>query len=458
MKIRHIFFIVFFVNIFTLWIGCSDDNKSGPAGSANSCVGCHTNYEKLKAIASPDTALEGGEGGCGGDAPHIEPYDRVYMGGAGFTAFKNSTHGGLECTFCHNGTDDTGDKTLAHSGNFIRHPSDFAADKCASCHADIVNRTSNSLHANGWGQKSMVTLRSGAASFEALSAQMKAGYDKNCGKCHAGCGDCHVTRPTAGGGGLYKGHQFAQHPNMQDNCTACHTSRIGHAFYGIASGTIPDVHLSASGFTCVSCHTKNEIHGDGVAYDQRYKMALKPSCTGCHSNIASSNTYHLMHMNTFNCQTCHSQDYNNCGSCHIGGEGARIPSYQGFKIARNPIPDTKPYPLATVRRSLMAPDSWSLYGTATLVNFDIRPTYKYTTPHNIKRWTSRTQVASGKPCYDNCHIIKEGEVFRNKELYLFNSDLTQSWEINANQNIIVDGHLPTGWGLSKNVPTNIKEK
>ncbi|MBL7961443.1 hypothetical protein JNL27_14510, partial [bacterium] len=128
------------------------------------------------------------------------------------------------------------------------------------------------------------------------------------------------------------------------------------------------------------------------------------------------------------------------------------------KIARNPIPATKPYPLATVRRSLMAPDSWSLFGTAALSDFSVRPTFKYTTPHNIKRWTTRTQVADGKSCYDNCHIINEDGVFRNKELYLFNSDLIESWEISANQNIIVDGHLPSGWGLSKNVPTNLKEK
>ncbi len=100
-------------------------------------------------------------------------------------------------------------------------------------------------------------------------------------------------------------------------------------------------------------------------------------------------------MDSFNCQTCHSQDYNNCGSCHVpepgsGHGGARIESHLKFKIGMNPIPETKPYKMATLRQSLMAPDSWDGYGVANLDHFDVRPAYKYTTPHNIIRWTQRT--------------------------------------------------------------------
>ncbi|MCX8010441.1 MAG: hypothetical protein N3A61_04760, partial [Ignavibacteria bacterium] len=112
----------------------------------------------------------------------------------------------------------------------------------------------------------------------------------------------------------------------------------------------------------------------------------------------------------------------------------------------NPIPETKPYKFTLLRRSLMAPDSWKNYGVENLANFDVRPTYKYTTPHNIVKWTSRTQVAQGKACYDNCHIIKEGSTYRNKNLYLFNSDL-ENWEKNASKTVIVDGKLPASWGI-----------
>ena len=47
----------------------------------NNCEVCHTDYERLVDVHSPDTAAP--VGGCGGDAPHYEPYDRVFMGGYG---------------------------------------------------------------------------------------------------------------------------------------------------------------------------------------------------------------------------------------------------------------------------------------------------------------------------------------------------------------------------------------
>lgn len=429
-----------------LIMGCSEDKKDDPDGNADiaSCEGCHTDYETLKAIAAEDT-ISGG-GGCGGDAPHIERYDRVYLGGAGYTAFKNSTHGGMTCVQCHNGTDETSDKAVAHSGDFISHPSTFAQDKCGSCHNTMVTMANNSLHQQGWGQKRMVFLRSGLSSFDALSETMKAGYQTNCAKCHAGCGDCHVMRPKAGGGGLYKGHQFTS-PDMRDQCVACHSSRGGHAYFGIGTGTVPDVHYSSQHMECLDCHTGAEVHGNGQVQNTRWQMPSLPSCTNCHTDVATSNAYHTEHIGTFSCNTCHSQNYNNCGSCHIGGEGARVVSHQSFKIGMNPIRDIKPqYKFALLRRSLSAPDSWELYGTSSLGNFGVAPTYKYTTPHNILRWTTRTQVGSGKPCYDNCHIIFENNTYRNRNLFLFNSDLLETWELSADTGIVVDGRLPSGWG------------
>jgi len=409
-----------------------------------SCVDCHKNYEALKKMASPDTSSD--TGGCGGDAPHIDPYDRVYLGGDGYTAFAASTHGKQRCTSCHGGIDSTENKVLAHSGNFIKHPSTQAETKCTPCHS-TTSHFASSIHSQGWGQKSMVALRAGVSSFNDLPASMKNGYEVNCAKCHAGCGDCHVNRPKAGGGGLYKGHQFRKTPDMRDNCIACHTSRGGHAYLGIATGTVPDVHLTKLGNGhCLNCHNGSELHGDGESYDQRYKVAALPKCESCHSDLVAKNTYHAMHLTTFNCQTCHSQDYNNCGSCHIGGLGARVPSYQGFKIGINPIPQTKSYKYATLRQSLTAPDSWKEYGISLLAKFDVRPTYKYTTPHNIIRWTRRTKVDAGRSCFDNCHVIKEGTTYRNKNLYLFNSDL-QSWEVTADSSIIVDGKLPASWDV-----------
>ena len=125
--------------------------------------------------------------------------------------------------------------------------------------------------------------------------------------------------------------------------------------------------------------------------------------------------------------------------------GARVPSYMDFKIAVNPLPDIKEeYDFALVRRTLAAPDNWKEYGVVEYANFNAFPTYNYTTPHNILKWTDRTNVDDGKSCYANCHIRNEDGVLINKNLYLFQEDLLE-WEQNATGHITVDGKLPSSW-------------
>jgi len=429
-------------------IGCSDDTKTNDPGvpdNVASCEGCHTNYAYLKEIADPDTSSGGSS--CGGETPHIEPWDRVWLEEEGFAEFKKSTHYGLGCKSCHNGNNETADKDLAHGGDFISHPSKNADEKCGTCHKDAVDKFKTNMH-NGFGQMRKVTMRSGLAGaheYSKLPSHQQEGYKKNCAKCHAGCGECHVNRPIAGGGGLLDGHNFSNKPDMRKTCTVCHVSRGGHAYYGDAPGTKPDVHLTKLGYNCLNCH--KEIHNHTNPKDQRYAVPELPKCTTCHSNVKSSNQYHSMHIETFNCQTCHSQDYNTCGSCHIGGDGARIASHQSFKIAGNPLPDIKTgFNLTTVRRNLAAPDNWAVYGVSKYANFEAHPTFNYTSPHNIQRWTSRTQVADGVSCSANCHIREEDGVWKNRNLYLFEEDL-YDWEIDATKGITVNGKLPASWGV-----------
>jgi hypothetical protein len=232
---------------------------------------------------------------------------------------------------------------------------------------------------------------------------------------------------------------------MFNVCITCHVSRGGHAYLGVAPGTVPDVHLTEGSFDCLSCHDGHELHGDGQPVEQRYAYTELPDCETCHPGLESSNSYHSMHYDDFNCQVCHSQDYNNCGSCHIGGDGARVPSYQGFKIALNPIPDVKTqYEFALVRRTLAAPDNWKEYGVEEYASFDVLPTYNYTTPHNILLHTVRTNVGGQGGCTVNCHIRNENGTLINKELYLFESDLLD-FELGATSGITVDGELPSSW-------------
>lgn len=419
--------------------------KDSPDAAFASCESCHTNYAHLQEVYSPDTAAAAG--GCSGDAPHYEPYDRVYMGGAGFEDYKKSGHYAIGCVGCHNGVDGTADKDEAHSGNFLNHPSASYKEKCGTCHTEIADNFDSSLH-HGTGQKRKVTIRSGLngpEEFEQLPEHHQEGYKANCAICHGTCGNCHVVRPLAGGGGLAKGHSFTKTPDMINTCVACHSSRGGHAFLGVAAGTEPDVHLKNNNFTCMSCHTGHELHGNGEAVQQRYAYTELPKCQDCHTGLETKNTYHTMHMDDFNCQVCHSQDYNNCGSCHIHGEGARVPSYLDFKIAANPLPEVKKgYKFTLVRRTLAAPDNWSKYGVESYENFDAFPTYNFTTPHNILRWTRRTEVAPGASCSSQCHIRKENGEYVNKSLFLFEENLLD-FEKGASTKITVDGKLPASW-------------
>jgi len=426
-----------------IWaVGCTKDSNGA---RVDSCEGCHTSYSYLQEVYTPDT--DAPAGGCGGEAPHYEPYDRVYLGGAGFKAYQESAHYEVGCTGCHNGTDKTADKGKAHSGNFIAHPSSAYDQKCAACHKEATEHFANSIH-NGFGQKRKVTIRSGLSGpdeFDKLPAHQIEGYTNNCATCHGTCGNCHVVRPALGGGGLANGHAFTKKPDMVSVCVTCHSSRGGHAFMGVASGTQPDVHLKKAGFNCLNCHTGNELHGSSEKVIQRYAYNELPKCENCHQGKAQSNMYHTMHYDDFNCQVCHSQNYNNCGSCHVHGEGARIPSYLDFKIALNPIPDVKKgYKLSLVRRTLAAPDNWERYGVSEYANFNAFPTYNYTTPHNILRWTTRTQVADGASCSANCHIRNENGNLVNKKLFLFEENLLD-WEKGATSGITVDGKLPASW-------------
>jgi len=439
--------VLIFVMLLIAGIGCTNYQIPGKGGSGpivNNCEICHTDLERLVEVHTPDTAAP--VKGYGVEAPHYEPYDRVFLGGTGYDSFKESGHYSVGCTGCHNGDSDTEEKDLAHAEDFISHPSMYYEDKCATCHQVITDNFTTSIH-NGTGMKRMVAMRSGysgASEFDQLPQHQIEGYNNNCAICHGTCGNCHVVRPPMGGGGLAEGHNFNKTPDMANVCITCHASTVGHAFQGVDSlGTVPDVHMTLNDYDCLSCHDGLELHGDSKAVDQRYAYSELPDCESCHPDIETANSYHSRHIDDFNCQVCHSQDYNNCGSCHIEGEDARIPAYMGFKIADNPLPVLKSYSFTVVRRTTAAPDNWKEYGVAEYANFNVAPTYNYASPHNILRLTDRTDVGTGS-CSSNCHIRNDGGTLVNKELYLFESDL-EVWELDANSNITVDGKLPPYW-------------
>ena len=440
---KHLFSIVMLSALFLLQ-GCTKDDDAAPPTTSivtpTSCIGCHSDEATLKRVAAPNPPAPPGEGGCGGTLPEMEAWQKVYIGGPNGQKFLESTHGKMKCVTCHGGVEPANDKTAAHTGNFVAAPSQDAESSCGSCHPAIASKDKSSLHTQGFGQKHMVATRGGFPDYAGFPEQLKIGYDKNCGKCHSSCGECHVMRPRQALGGFISAHNFERTPDMRLNCTACHSARVANAYFGEAFGTRPDVHYSKfPGGHCINCHKADEMHGDGKVYTQRYKMADLPQCEDCHSEKSKSNTFHIKHWDDVSCYGCHSQEYQNCGSCHVG-TGVRNGPYFAFKIGRNAMPETKRFKFVVLRNAPFAPDTWSNFGISIMPNFDAAPTFKLASPHNIQRWTERTTTESGKPCFDACHI----QSGRNKKWFLFEEDL-KSWEIMANKPVVVDGHLPSGW-------------
>ena len=326
----------------------------------------------------------------------------------------------------------------AHVG-MVSDPS--GGDACALCHAEIVARNSNSLHSTLGGYRSLFETRAG---FEIdLDPNIEEHFNADCNKCHTTCGECHISRPRSVGGGLVQGHRFMPVPNMAENCTACHGSRVGMEYKGENAGIGGDVHYASYGFYCTRCHTANEMHGDGVQYNHRYEMQLMPRCETCHSSENSSNEYHEEHWNDMSCQSCHSQDYKSCNDCHAGAGGLQRPSYMSFKIGRNPNRNLRDYPYVVLRHIPIAENTYSAWGVGALPGYSEVPTWKYSSPHNIKRWTARTDTTGGRECFEACHLTASdttGYFLRQSDL-----DILSTNEAAANSELIVPDGPPTDW-------------
>jgi len=192
----------------------------------------------------------------------------------------------------------------------------------------------------------------------------------------------------------------------------------------------------------VSCHDGQELHGDGSRPGHRLDTDNGPTCERCHGEEAESNVYHAAHWGDLSCQGCHSQDYKSCNSCHAGS-GLASPSYMSFKIGRNPVPDERPYPYVTLRHAPVSPDTYREWGVEDLAAFGVEPTWRYAAPHNIRRWTARTQVGEGESCAKACHDAADGP----DGVFLRQADLDamSPVEAEANRNLIVPDGSPVNW-------------
>ena len=388
--------------------------------------------------------------------PPLEAWEKVYIKlGSKDSVEELDDHFMMQtCTECHGGNpNELDDYEVAHEG-LIDDPASIENRVCGKCHTGIDATYSNSLHQQLWGEKNMIAQRAGVDSFDQCPQSLQDGHAGECARCHASCGDCHISRPDDVGQGFIDSHKFKKKPHQKNQCMACHGSRIAFDYMGDSeAGRDPDAHF-AKGWDCMKCHDQYEMHADGRAAGDRYHLAQAPKCEDCH-DVADSNEYHQTHWGDLACQVCHVQAYNNCTRCHVDGEWAEDPIYAeqsptlDFRIGVNHITDRR-FDFAVVRHAPIAPSSYDNWGAeGTMTNFNDLPTWKFATPHSIRRWTPRTEVAAGDGCAASCHIGAPNGNPENAKYYLMEDYVQTNWplEFDANAAVIVDDALPSDWLL-----------
>lgn len=381
---------------------------SAPAGEDGLCLTCHSNAGHLMQVVKPPAAPP--QDGCAA-APSRPAFLNAFVN----TEFTGTVHGAIGCTGCHGGDAAAEEKTTAHAGMKA------AEAGCSDCHSEQTELHATSLHGTLNGMAYALKLRSGKENFPKLEPVWQA----DCASCHAGCSDCHITLPGAVGGGLIKGHEFFKRPPMKDSCVLCHGSRAGAEYTGKWEGVEPDVHFEA-GMHCVDCH-KNDLHGDGQIYTDRWQVIGRPQCIDCHAALPNktAEAHDIKHQDV-SCQVCHAQPYQNCFSCHgsiENGEYVRRTEHKGldFKIGRNTAPGY-PHGIVTLRNNPVARKSFDHFGKNLLPHFDDYPTWKTVAPHNIRRVTQQNRSC------ESCHA--------QEKLFLQESDLDPHGS-SANKEVIM---------------------
>ncbi len=371
-----------------------EDVAQETASNDRKCLECHMDAGRLiSMVKSPEAPPEDG---CA-SAPSRPPFLGYFVN----EAYPASEHNKKGCVSCHGGNPDASDMT-AHN-NMVD-----ANATCVECHEEQTTHFATSLHNSLSGMAHALKLRSGEENFAALDHM----WQNDCASCHAECSDCHLTLPEAVGGGLIRGHEFLKRAPMEDSCALCHGSRAGGEYLGLHEGIAPDVHFE-EGMHCVDCH-KNNLHGDGTVYENRWQVAGRAQCTDCHKwQLDAGIDMHTVEHSDVSCQVCHAQEYQNCFDCHAGEEDGAYFRRAGakqlmLKFGRNTV-EGYPYGFVTLRNNPVARHSFDYLGTDLLPDFDAHPTWKTAAPHNIRK-----RPPQAGSCW-NCHL--------NDELFLSPRDL-----------------------------------
>ncbi len=333
--------------------------------------------------------------------PAGAPYQRKLVD----PAFLATTHGQIGCTTCHAGDAGAVQPAAAHAG-LIARPSDDPGRACGSCHPEVVQTFTQSLHFTARGLEHGLRALTGPVRWPMARKTFQA----SCQSCHATCGDCHVSKPPYSTnplvpGGLQNGHRFARRPPMEITCAGCHGGRVAAEYTGAYEGFPADVHFTKAKMACTDCHTGAQLHGTGgETASTRFAVASRPRCTDCHPEAAAGKSAirsHTVHGATLSCQTCHGGISKSCVNCHVGSGATSLPQ---LKIGRNLRPEL-PFAYTLLRH---VPTTRDMIDRPTglvqaLVNFDRVPTWKTATPHNIQRVTARSRSCGA--CHNNPNLF-----------------------------------------------------
>jgi len=115
-------------------------------------------------------------------------------------------------------------------------------------------------------------------------------------------------------------------------CLGCHSRQTLEIQLGYT-----DVHRDM-GFDCMSCHSLEDVHGDGNEYDGLMDIgAIDAACTNCHNE--ENNFVHPAgdpHGGAVACAACHAQSSVTCNNCHFE---AQVPPITGKFFLTPPAHD-----------------------------------------------------------------------------------------------------------------------
>ena len=171
----------------------------------------------------------------------------------------------------------------------------------------------NSLHFTTQGMRYWYDAEDG---FGAITG-MK--YDEiGCKNCHVkNCDACHAEETDDG-----PIFTVAKAQDM-NTCLPCHSREKASMDIDGMAGK-PDVHFAA-GAECVTCHTAEEVHGNGTLPNSMRDIGyLQAGCENCHAGDEPSGpaydesaNHHVIHGEKLDCSACHVSNTMACYNCHF---------------------------------------------------------------------------------------------------------------------------------------------